>query len=704
MSHEQDQGFCGRDPAEERASHEGNCSVFERSSPPAESAATTFPGSSENPADPRESVLELATRWQLPMFPCRPDKKPLTRHGHLDATSDVEQIERWLDRYTNARWAVATGAKSNLLFLDIDRSGLQWYSYHKDRLACHRTHKTPRGLHCLYHMPGFRVSCSAGKIADGVDIRAEGGYAVWWPSHGYKVKGKLEDIGAAPEWLLALLQHPADHVREKGRMIPEGRRNDTLASEAGKLRRRGASADGIYSQLADINARTCSPPLSLAEVRRVADSIARYPPAEPCIAEFRAYLPDHKYIFMPTGDLWPTASVDARLTWCTDTSGRPVKPSAWLDRHAAVEQMTWAPGLPTLIEHKLIDAGGWIDHAGCTTFNLYRPPVLRYGDPAKAGLWLEHVRRVYPEDAEHIIYWLAHRVQRPGEKVNHALVLGGRQGIGKDTILEPVKHAVGPWNFHEVSPAVLLGRFNGFIRSVILRISEARDLGDVDRIAFYDHSKVYTAAPPDVIRCDEKNVREYPVPNVCGVIITSNHKSDGLYLPADDRRHYVAWSELDRDCFAAAYWNALWGWYGSGGISHVAAYLASLDLSGFDAKAPPPKTEAFWHIVNAGRPPEDSELIDILEALDWPPVVTLGQLIERAKVQHVDLAQWLSDRRNRRRIPHRLESAGYEPLRNPAAKDGYFVVSGRRQAIYANASLPICDRHSAANRLCQCSR
>ena len=40
----------------------------------------------------------------------------------------------------------------------------------------------------------------------------------------------------------------------------------------------------------------------------------------------------------------------------------------------------------------------------------------------------------------------------------------------------------------EVSPTALLGRFNGFVKSVILRISEARDLGDVDRFKFYDHT------------------------------------------------------------------------------------------------------------------------------------------------------------------------------------------------------------------------
>src|SRR5262249_22813056 len=157
------------------------------------------------------------------------------------------------------------------------------------------------------------------------------------------------------------------------------------------------------------------------------------------------------------------------------------------------------------------------------------------------------------------------RVQRPQEKINHALVLGGAPGIGKDTLLEPVKYAVGPWNFIEVSPQQVLGRFNGFLKSTVLRISEARDLGVSDRFKFYDHMKVYIAAPPDVLRVDEKNLREHSVFNCCGVIITTNYKADGIYLSPDDRRHYVAWSGLTKEDFVPTYWNTLWGWYARGG-------------------------------------------------------------------------------------------------------------------------------------------
>ena len=83
-------------------------------------------------------------------------------------------------------------------------------------------------------------------------------------------------------------------------------------------------------------------------------------------------------------------------------------------------------------------------------------------------------------------------MQRPHEKINHGLVLGGLQGIGKDTLLEPVKQAVGPWNFAEVSPQQMLGRFNGFIKSVDAADLRSADMGEFDRFKFYDHMKTCT--------------------------------------------------------------------------------------------------------------------------------------------------------------------------------------------------------------------
>lgn len=415
------------------------------------------------------------------------------------------------------------------------------------------------------------------------------------------------------------------------------------------------------------------------------------------LESFRAYMPMHQYIFEPAGELWPAASVNARLGLVCEGNDE-ITASKWLDRHRPVEQMTWAPGEPKIIRDRLISQGGWIDHRGATVFNLYRPPRLPDGDASNIAPWRDHLHRLFGDDARHVVLWLAHRVQRPGDKINHALVLGGAQGIGKDTILEPVKAAIGPWNFMDVSPSHLLGRFNGFVKSVILRVSETRDLGEIDRYSFYEHSKVYVAAPPDVLRVDEKNIREHYVPNVCGVIMTTNHKTDGIYLPADDRRHFVAWSDLTRDAFPDGYWRDFYAWYAAGGIANVAAWLGKVDLSSFDAKAPPPKTAAWHDIVAANRAPEDAEMADAIEALGNPQALTISKLA--STTSSASFRDFLTDRRNARQIPHRLEAAGYVAVRNPAdVRDGQWKINGKRQMVYARKELAIRERIAAATSL-----
>ena len=421
------------------------------------------------------------------------------------------------------------------------------------------------------------------------------------------------------------------------------------------------------------------------------------------LEDFYAFLPDHKFIYIPTGDLWPAASVNGKVKVepeHPETSQR-MKPADYLDRFRAVDQMTWHPAFPQIIKDKVVQGGGWMTHSGSTVFNHYRPASSIGGDPLGAERWRDHLAFIYPKDADHIERWLAFKVQRPGEKINHALVLGGEPGIGKDSILEPAKRAVGGWNWTEISPPQMLGQFTGFFKSVILRVNEARDLGEIDRFAFYDHSKTLIAAPPDVLRCNEKHVREYAVFNVVGVIITSNHLTDGLYLPPDDRRHFVAWSGITRETFSPAYWTEYWQWLEDRGASDVGAYLRSMDLSGFDPKAPPPRTPAFDAIVQSNQSPVDSELSDVLEALNWPEATTLGHIVNAACARNLDVAEELRDRRSRRSTPHKMERVGYVPVRNPDADDGQWKVDGKRQVVYGKKGLTLAQQLAGAKALCR---
>ena len=230
----------------------------------------------------------------------------------------------------------------------------------------------------------------------------------------------------------------------------------------------------------------------------------------------------------------------------------------------------------------------------------------------------------------------------------------------------PSKHAVGPWNFAEVAPHNLFESFNPHIKSVVVCISEARDLGDVNRFTLYERAKTLMASPPDVLRCNEKHLRQHYIVNVTGVIITTNHKTDGIFLPADDRRHYVAWSLLTKEDFAPDYWVKFWHWYECGGFEHVAAFLQEYDLSGFDCKAPPLKTEAFWEIVTANRSSEEGELADVLDKLGNPDVVTFKEIYTAVNMSETNAAgynhnpssftTWLADKKNRKAFAYRMRT------------------------------------------------
>jgi hypothetical protein len=340
--------------------------------------------------------------------------------------------------------------------------------------------------------------------------------------------------------------------------------------------------------------------------------------------DFYAVPASSQFLFMPTRELWPGDSVNGVLPPVRTAAKRngkwvTLKPTAWLKQYRRVEQITWAPGLPEIIEDKLIFDGGWQQRSGAHCLNLYRPPQITHGDANAVTPWLDHLHLLYPEDGDDIINWLAHRVQYPGQKPNHALVLGGGQGIGKDMILQPVKMAVGPWNFQEISPTNLLESWKPFVKAVVLRMNEAHDLGEserANRYALYERVKIYAAAPPDVLRCNDKYIRQHYVPNVLGLIITTNHKTDGVYLLSDDRRHLVAWSHHSKEEFSAEYFNKLWQWLlREGGNEHVAAYLTQRDLSAFDPCALPRQTAAFFDIVAANQAPEDAELADVLDEI-----------------------------------------------------------------------------------------
>jgi hypothetical protein len=147
---------------------------------------------------------------------------------------------------------------------------------------------------------------------------------------------------------------------------------------------------------------------------------------------------------------------------------------------------------------------------------------------------------VFGDDANHIVKWLAHRVQRPEDKINHALVLGGAEGIGKDTLLEPVKEAVGPWNFNEVSPQQMLGQFNGYVSAPEdAELADTLDLLGRPEVTTLEHIKRVAPSEFALWLGDRKNARRIPHRlEACGYVPVRNPGCQGRAM--EDRRYTTA--------------------------------------------------------------------------------------------------------------------------------------------------------------------
>jgi KaiC/GvpD/RAD55 family RecA-like ATPase len=141
--------------------------------------------------------------------------------------------------------------------------------------------KTPRGRHFYYRWSAGSPSAPAVAVLPGVDIRAgRGAQVVVPPTPGYEDANDLPMAKFRPAWMPGGAEAGEAQLGDTDEwdVIPEGRRNETLVTIAGALRRQGMSAEQIAYTLASINKRCCVPPLPVDEIVTIAESAGRYDP------------------------------------------------------------------------------------------------------------------------------------------------------------------------------------------------------------------------------------------------------------------------------------------------------------------------------------------------------------------------------------------------------------------------------------------
>ena len=174
--------------------------------------------------DTLTAALALASTY--PCFPCGRDKAPTCPAGFKDARRDAASLQQLWTNHPGPLIGVPTGTASGFDALDVDPKHSQvreWWAANRMRLPPTRVHRTRSGgLHCLFrHAPDLR--CSVGRLARGIDVRADGGYVVWWPAAGLPV---LQDAPPAPWpdnllWRLRSKPSPPEPPRP---VVPDDRR------------------------------------------------------------------------------------------------------------------------------------------------------------------------------------------------------------------------------------------------------------------------------------------------------------------------------------------------------------------------------------------------------------------------------------------------------------------------------------------------
>jgi hypothetical protein len=140
-------------------------------------------------------MIDLA---QLLRFPCDQTKRPLIAAWQKNAS-----------RTDHSHWplvGVPTGEVNGFDVLDIDLAALGWRDQNRERFPFTQVHTTRSGgWHFLFrHHSGLRNSAS--RIAPGVDVRADGGFVIWWAREGLPFTSA--ELAEWPEWLLELARKP----------------------------------------------------------------------------------------------------------------------------------------------------------------------------------------------------------------------------------------------------------------------------------------------------------------------------------------------------------------------------------------------------------------------------------------------------------------------------------------------------------------
>lgn len=271
--------------------------------------------------------------------------------------------------------------------------------------------------------------------------------------------------------------------------------------------------------------------------------------------------------------------------------------------------------------------GTFFDHDGKRYLNSYRESgiapceVIDADGQAVVDMFMKHVEMTLaiPEERRLLIDFMAWIVQKPGQKVNWALLLQGAQGVGKSYFGVVMQLVMGHM-VRQVEPQALSGRFTSWAHGALLAIVEEIRIAGENRYETIDRLKPFISNP--TIQIEEKGRDQRTVPNFTSYMLFTNHK-DALPLNEGDRRYAPLFSRIQSEAHlfselggreaAADYFTRLFD-ESERRADALAAWLRQWPISSeFNAKGRAPHTSAREEMIALAVSPDRSMIEDAID-------------------------------------------------------------------------------------------
>ena len=275
----------------------------------------------------------------------------------------------------------------------------------------------------------------------------------------------------------------------------------------------------------------------------------------------------------------------------------------------ALTGVTYAPGEDVLVARDgLVYGNTWVNHRP----DMSGSDTIPDGDIA---IWLDHCRALVPEpvELEHMLNVMAFKVQHANVKINHAVLHGGDEGCGKDSMWAPFLWAIGGVHQHNrsiIENKGLDSQWGYGLQAEVVILNELKEPEAKERRALANRLKPFIAAPPETLTINRKGLHPYEMLNRLQVIAFTNDPLP-ITIPTQDRRWFCVWSHAPRMDPDAA--QALWAWYKRGGFEKIAAWLWQRNVARFNPAAAPPVTEWKLNMVEHGLSVAESFLVELMQ-------------------------------------------------------------------------------------------